>query len=157
MFPLSLRAAVAIGGAPGDSTALAVTENGHDGRIAQLVEQLTLNQRVVGSSPTASTKLFKHLGENLPTFGPSSLYWGNVGVTDRQNCRSKHFLSRPFPVYTAGRSRRTILVMYADITDMFWTLEDIVVKKLSLGSRTWVFSANSVYSAHFVKTGHSFR
>jgi hypothetical protein len=26
-----------------------------DGRIAQLVEQLTLNQRVVGSSPTAPT------------------------------------------------------------------------------------------------------
>ena len=27
-----------------------------DGRIAQVVEQLTLNQRVVGSSPTAPTK-----------------------------------------------------------------------------------------------------
>ena len=26
-----------------------------DGRLAQLVEQLTLNQRVVGSSPTAPT------------------------------------------------------------------------------------------------------
>ena len=26
-----------------------------DGRIAQLVEQLTLNQRVLGSSPSAST------------------------------------------------------------------------------------------------------
>jgi hypothetical protein len=26
-----------------------------DGRIAQVVEQLTLNQRVVGSSPTAPT------------------------------------------------------------------------------------------------------
>ena len=29
------------------------------GRIAQLVEQLTLNQRVVGSSPTAPTKEIK--------------------------------------------------------------------------------------------------
>src|SRR5215470_10034747 len=29
------------------------------GRIAQLVEQLTLNQRVPGSSPGAPTKLFK--------------------------------------------------------------------------------------------------
>lgn len=27
----------------------------NDGRIAQLAEQLTLNQRVVGSNPTAST------------------------------------------------------------------------------------------------------
>ena len=31
------------------------------GRIAQLVEQLTLNQRVVGSSPTAPTIVFKDL------------------------------------------------------------------------------------------------
>src|ERR1700757_5436817 len=31
------------------------------GRIAQLVEQLTLNQRVPGSSPGAPTKPFKHL------------------------------------------------------------------------------------------------
>ena len=30
-----------------------------DGRIAQVVEQLTLNQRVVGSSPTAPTKEIK--------------------------------------------------------------------------------------------------
>ena len=28
------------------------------GRIAQLVEQLTLNQRVLGSSPSASTTFF---------------------------------------------------------------------------------------------------
>src|SRR5437879_894608 len=33
------------------------------GRIAQLVEQLTLNQRVPGSSPGAPTKPFKKLGE----------------------------------------------------------------------------------------------
>jgi hypothetical protein len=31
------------------------------GRIAQLVEQLTLNQRVPGSSPGAPTKSFKRL------------------------------------------------------------------------------------------------
>jgi hypothetical protein len=30
------------------------------GRIAQLVEQLTLNQRVVGSNPTAPTKVSEH-------------------------------------------------------------------------------------------------
>ena len=29
------------------------------GRLAQLVEQLTLNQRVAGSSPAASTPLFR--------------------------------------------------------------------------------------------------
>ena len=34
-----------------------------DGRIAQLVEQLTLNQRVVGSSPTAPTIEIKDLAE----------------------------------------------------------------------------------------------
>ena len=32
------------------------------GRIAQLVEQLTLNQRVLGSSPSAPTNLFNGLG-----------------------------------------------------------------------------------------------
>ena len=31
------------------------------GRLAQLVEQLTLNQRVVGSIPTAPTNLFNDL------------------------------------------------------------------------------------------------
>ena len=33
------------------------------GRIAQSVEQLTLNQRVVGSNPTAPTKEIKDLAE----------------------------------------------------------------------------------------------
>ena len=32
------------------------------GRIAQLVEQLTLNQRVLGSSPSASTTFFGYSG-----------------------------------------------------------------------------------------------
>ena len=35
------------------------------GRIAQLVEQLTLNQRVPGSSPGAPTKLFRHLASQV--------------------------------------------------------------------------------------------
>ena len=39
-------------------TALA---RGMGGRIAQLVEQLTLNQRVQGSSPCAPTNLIKRL------------------------------------------------------------------------------------------------
>ena len=38
------------------------------GRIAQLVEQLTLNQRVLGSSPSASTKPFKDLRPILHPF-----------------------------------------------------------------------------------------
>src|SRR3954452_17176423 len=38
-----------------------VTEILGFGRIAQLVEQLTLNQRVQGSSPCAPTNLFKGL------------------------------------------------------------------------------------------------
>ena len=33
----------------------------YSGRIAQLAEQLTLNQRVVGSSPTAPTNIPKYL------------------------------------------------------------------------------------------------
>ena len=37
------------------------------GRIAQLVEQLTLNQRVVGSSPTAPTK-FSQSNQTLCKF-----------------------------------------------------------------------------------------
>jgi hypothetical protein len=35
------------------------------GRLAQLVEQLTLNQRVVGSNPSASTIFNRHLLKNL--------------------------------------------------------------------------------------------
>ena len=33
----------------------------HGGPLAQLVEQLTLNQRAVGSTPTRPTKFFNHL------------------------------------------------------------------------------------------------
>src|SRR6516165_1770886 len=39
-----------------------VIEPARRGCIAQLVEQLTLNQRVAGSSPAAPTNLFKDLG-----------------------------------------------------------------------------------------------
>ena len=59
-----------------------------DGRIAQMVEQLTLNQRVQGSSPCAPTKVFlvrKDLRE--ATFGSPlsflALKWTRiVGETD---------------------------------------------------------------------------
>ena len=44
-----------------NDAALAKAFRTSSGRIAQLVEQLTLNQRVPGSSPGAPTKLFKHL------------------------------------------------------------------------------------------------
>ena len=43
------------------STAPAANEARHDGRIAQLVEQLTLNQRVLGSNPSVSTIFFNDL------------------------------------------------------------------------------------------------
>ena len=36
------------------------------GPLAQLVEQLTLNQRAVGSTPTRPTKFFNHLHQSLP-------------------------------------------------------------------------------------------
>ena len=38
----------------------------HSGRIAQLVEQLTLNQRVLGSSPSAPTNKIKGLDPPAP-------------------------------------------------------------------------------------------
>ena len=41
----------------------AIKQAGH-GRIAQLVEQLTLNQRVLGSSPSASTT-FSHYRNDM--------------------------------------------------------------------------------------------
>ncbi len=41
----------------------AIARAPHSGRIAQLVEQLTLNQRVVGSSPTAPTSKPKKLND----------------------------------------------------------------------------------------------
>ena len=42
-----------LGGGPPDTTTV--------GRLAQLVEQLTLNQRVDGSSPSSPTNLFSTL------------------------------------------------------------------------------------------------
>ena len=46
------------GGAPNGTAHLAIPKWG---RLAQLVEQLTLNQRVVGSNPSASTIYFNGL------------------------------------------------------------------------------------------------
>ena len=52
-----------------------------NGRIAQLVEQLTLNQRVLGSNPSASTIQIRDLGLTLaspkqPKIGRGNK-WGN--------------------------------------------------------------------------------
>src|SRR5262249_205094 len=46
--------------------ALAAGGGRHSGRIAQLVEQLTLNQRVPGSSPGAPTNEIKALSPESP-------------------------------------------------------------------------------------------
>jgi hypothetical protein len=43
------------------------------GRIAQLVEQLTLNQRVQGSSPCAPTILFKYLDQVIKVHPDTAL------------------------------------------------------------------------------------
>ena len=43
-----------------------------DGRIAQLVEQLTLNQRVLGSSPSAPTIEIKLNQSDIPIWGPGN-------------------------------------------------------------------------------------
>src|SRR5262245_36237053 len=54
--------------------------DGHSGRIAQLVEQLTLNQRVLGSSPSAPTNLLKHLVDfsRLHSDKPSAAHSGQI-------------------------------------------------------------------------------
>jgi hypothetical protein len=49
-----------------------------DGRIAQVVEQLTLNQRVVGSSPTAPTKDFKELDQYSIAQNQTEMVRGNA-------------------------------------------------------------------------------
>ena len=48
------------------------------GRIAQLVEQLTLNQRVLGSSPSASTTFLRH-GSEKGLVGPRFVQAGGLG------------------------------------------------------------------------------
>ena len=50
------------GGAPNGTAHLAIPKWG---RLAQLVEQLTLNQRVVGSNPSASTIYFNGLHDDI--------------------------------------------------------------------------------------------
>ena len=54
--------APSLGPASGPFAVLQSHEDDRAGRIAQLVEQLTLNQRVQGSSPCAPTNLFNRLG-----------------------------------------------------------------------------------------------
>jgi len=49
----------------------------HSGRIAQLVEQLTLNQRVLGSSPSAPTNQIKDLRGLDHREDPLKSDWGN--------------------------------------------------------------------------------
>jgi hypothetical protein len=64
------------------------------GRIAQLVEQLTLNQRVAGSSPAAPTNRFNGLGRGPENKGglsegsseinvPTAFATGEMSMADR--------------------------------------------------------------------------
>ena len=56
-------------------TARLFVATGSDGRIAQLVEQLTLNQRVLGSSPSASTMFLNDLpAKSTDTLGRKRRY-----------------------------------------------------------------------------------
>ena len=48
-----------------------------NGRIAQLVEQLTLNQRVLGSNPSASTININDLELTLAPPKQPKIGWGN--------------------------------------------------------------------------------
>ena len=57
----------------GRSPRFAGSEETPDGRIAQLVEQLTLNQRVLGSSPSASTKT-RPVGGIIAALGHRAAY-----------------------------------------------------------------------------------
>ena len=56
-----------------------------DGRIAQLVEQLTLNQRVHGSSPCAPTIKIKYLAGNLSIQGEPEASSGQRLAQHQQN------------------------------------------------------------------------
>ena len=60
------------------------------GRIAQLAEQLTLNQRVLGSSPSAPTNLFNELGgfRRRVENAVSALCWHPPGAERRTIIRT---------------------------------------------------------------------
>ena len=55
-----------------------------DGRIAQLVEQLTLNQRVHGSSPCAPTIKIKDLHSKPSLKNSVVIGWGNIWGNRRE-------------------------------------------------------------------------
>ena len=57
--------------------ALTVVAEAADGHIAQLVEQLTLNQRVVGSIPTVPTIFLKR-----GPYGPFFLHQASLGLSE---------------------------------------------------------------------------
>ena len=76
------------------------------GRIAQVVEQLTLNQRVVGSSPTAPTKLFQRLWVNFLLGAPDPrAKCGLINFQQSFLARVRQIARRP----TAGRDSYSLL------------------------------------------------
>ena len=67
-----------------------------NGRIAQVVEQLTLNQRVVGSSPTAPTNKIKRLSPaTVPKPNPKRLHQRLLRATQSVRGGRKN---RPWPL-----------------------------------------------------------
>jgi hypothetical protein len=61
---------------------LCYTARLREGGLAQLVEQLTLNQRVVGSNPPAPTSEIKELDWNL---GPETDLFSSLGIAQGVN------------------------------------------------------------------------
>ena len=80
------------------------------GRIAQLVEQLTLNQRVLGSSPSASTNLFNNLRFIFHKIESRTALTVTIFVT----CNA---LSSPRPVETLAR---TVQAVTGDNVEIAW-------------------------------------
>ena len=65
-------------------------------RRSSAVEQLTVNQLVVGSIPTAGANKIKGLAEKLASFLLSKITWGHAGDTFFALNRANHLQYSPF-------------------------------------------------------------
>jgi hypothetical protein len=76
-----------------------------DGRIAQLVEQLTLNQRVHGSSPCAPTIENNYLSQIQPRFLRAIMRGASMGLQGRSDM---HEQKAQVAAAIAARSSRVL-------------------------------------------------